>query len=240
MDAQSDDRVIDVGQGARVKVCGITESAEIDLLASRQVDFVGLWYGVKDGPVDLPLEDWRRLTGAAAATDGLHPVLVTFLKDVDALAEALADSGASWVQLHGYQTPGTVRKVKAIDPGVRVIKVLHISGDDCVEEPLIGSYEKAGVDVFLFDPVSAEGQVGSTGQTLDAAYALTLADKLSRPFLLAGGLSADNVAPHADLAAHPLYLGIDVDTNARGDDGKVSAEKVEAITRAWREEPTNA
>ena len=112
--------------------------------------------------------------------------------------------------------------------------MLHISGQECVEEPLIGSYEKAGVDVFLFDPVPDDGQVGSTGQTLDAGYALTLADKLSRPFLLAGGLSADDVAPHADLVAHPRYLGIDVDTNARGDDGKISDEKVAAITHAWR------
>ena len=105
-------------------------------------------------------------------------MLVTFLKDADLLAEALIDSGAVWVQLHGYQTPGTVRKVKEIDPEVRVIKVLHISGSECVEETLIRSYEKAGVDVFLLDPVSDKGQVGSTGQTLDAAYALTLADKL--------------------------------------------------------------
>ena len=94
--------------------------------------------------------------------------------------------------------------------------------------------------MFLFDPVSDDGQVGSTGQTLDAGYALTLADKLERPFLLAGGLSADNVAPHAELAAHPRYLGIDVDTNARGDDGKVSDEKVAAITHAWRAEAADA
>jgi hypothetical protein len=31
-----------------------------------------------------------------------------------------------------------------------------------------------------------------------------------------------------------LFLGIDVDTNARGADGKVDAARVEAISRAWR------
>jgi phosphoribosylanthranilate isomerase len=57
---------------------------------------------------------------------------------------------------------------------------------------------------------------------------------LSRPFLLAGGISADNRDQYAALAAHPLFLGIDVDTNARGSDGKVSDDNVEAISRTWK------
>jgi phosphoribosylanthranilate isomerase len=229
----ADDRLSDVSLGARLKVCGITESSEIDLLASRQVDFVGLWYGVPGGPADLALGDWRQLA-AAAATGGLAPVLVTFSKDVELLGEALHGSQVRWVQLHGYQTPGSVRAVKRIGPDVRVIKVLHVRGAECVEASLIGSYEKAGVDVFLFDAVAEDGRVGSTGQTLDAEFATLLASKLSRPFLLAGGISAENRDEYKAPAEHPLFLGIDVDTNARGPDGKVCGENVEAISRAWR------
>ena len=174
---------------------------------------------------------------AAAATGQLAPVLVTFAKDADALRKTLEGSPAHWVQLHGYPTPGTVRKVKAIAPDVRVIKVLHIRGGECVEESLIGSYEKAGVDVFLFDVVTEDGRVGSTGQALDAGVVAPLADKLTRPFLLAGGISADNREQYEALVAHPLFLGIDVDTNARGSDGKVSDDNVEAISRTWKERP---
>jgi phosphoribosylanthranilate isomerase len=230
-----DDRLASAELGARVKVCGITESAEIDLLASQQVDFVGLWYGVPGGPADLPLDTWRRFGAAAAATGDLAPVMVTFLKDVEAVRQALDESPVHWVQLHGYQTPGFVRAVKGIAPTVRVIKVLHVRGDSCIEERLIGGYEKAGVDVFLFDAVSDDGRVGSTGQTLNADVVASLAEGLTRPFLLAGGISADNREEFAALAAHPRYLGIDVDTNARGPDGKVSAEKVAAISKAWKE-----
>src|SRR5262245_32040475 len=231
------------GDGARtrVKVCGIVEPAEIDLLAARDVDFVGLWYGVPGGPADLPLADWRELGAAAAASGHLAPVMVTFLKDVDAMREALEGSGVQWVQLHGYQTPGLVRAVKEIDPEIRVLKVLHVRGGDCVEAPLIASYENAGVDLFLFDAVAEDGRVGSTGETLDPAVVASLAERISRPFLLAGGLSADNRGDYEELTRHPRFLGIDVDTNARGADGKVSAESVEAILRAWRaEEPRDA
>jgi phosphoribosylanthranilate isomerase len=223
------------GNGAtRVKVCGIKEPAEIELLASRDVDFVGLWYGVPGGPADLPLSEWRELGAAAAATDHLAPVLVTFLKDSQALREALEGSGVHWVQLHGYQTPGVVRAVKEISPDIRVLKVLHVRGDECVEAPLIGSYEKAGVDVFLFDAVAEDGRVGSTGQTLDPAVVASLAERINKPFLLAGGLSEDNRGDYDELTRHPHFMGIDVDTNARGADGKVSGERVEAILGAWQ------
>ena len=68
--------------------------------------------------------------------------------------------------------------MKEIAPDVRVLKVLHVRGDDCVEERLIGGYEKAGVDVFLFDAVSEDGRVGSTGETLDAELVASLAEGL--------------------------------------------------------------
>jgi phosphoribosylanthranilate isomerase len=228
-----EERLTDVGSGARVKVCGITEPSEIELLAAQPVDFVGLWYGVPGGPTDLPLDDWRRLVEAAAATPRLAPVLVTFLKDLDALREAIEGSQARLVQLHAYQTPGLVRAVKGIAPDVRVLKVLHVRGDKCLEGPLIGAYEKAGVDAFLFDAVTEDGRVGSTGQTLDAELVSSLAAELERPFLLAGGISAENRAEYEAPSADPRFLGIDVDTNARGPDRKIIAEKVAAICRAW-------
>ena len=54
-----DERLASAELGARVKVCGVTEPAEIEVLAGQQVDFAGLWYGVPGGPADLPLETWR-------------------------------------------------------------------------------------------------------------------------------------------------------------------------------------
>ena len=229
-----------LGQASRtgkplVKVCGITAPAELDVLSRHGIDFVGLWWGVPGGPHDLDRARWATLARAAADTGVLAPVLVTFAKDPEQLRDTLAGAPVQWIQLHGYPTPGAVRKVKAIDDNVRVIKVLHVKGGECVEASLIGSYEKAGVDVFLFDVVTEDGRVGSTGQALDPAVVAPLLDKLTRPFLLAGGISDANRAEYESLAAHPLFLGIDVDTNARGGDGGISAERVAAITRVWKE-----
>lgn len=232
-----------LGQAGRtgmplVKVCGIADPAEIDVLAANGIDLVGLWLSVPGGPHDLPPDQWRSLARHAAKSDGApSPVLVTFAKDPDVLREALESAPVHWVQLHGYPTPGTVRKVKAIGDDVRVIKVLHVKGGECVEASLIGSYEKAGVDVFLFDVVTQDGRVGSTGVALDPAVVVPLLDKLSRPFLLAGGISDANRADYESLASHPLFLGIDVDTNARDEQGAISPDRVAAIARVWKERP---
>jgi phosphoribosylanthranilate isomerase len=234
----TDERLMDAVLGPLVKVCGIVEPPELDLLASQGVDFVGLWWGVPGGPHDLDRNRWRELADVAAATGSLTPVLVTFAKDAEQLRETLEGSAVRWIQLHGYPTPGTIRKVKAIEVSghpVKVIKVLHIRGGECVEAPLLASYEKAGVDVFLFDVVTEDGRVGSTGQAIDPEVVAPLADKLTRPFLLAGGISAANRSDYESLAAHRRFLGIDVDTNARTADGKISSDNVEAITRVWKD-----
>jgi phosphoribosylanthranilate isomerase len=216
-------------------VCGITERPEIDALAAHSVDFAGLWYGVPGGPADLELDKWRELATATAKAD-VAPVLVTFSKDAEMLREALESAPVRWVQLHGYQTPGLVKKLKRDVPDVRVLKVLHVRGQECVEESLIGMYEKAGVDVFLFDAVSEDGRVGSTGQTLDVDVVARVADKLSKPFLIAGGISPENRERHEKLISHPRYLGVDVDTNARGEDGKIAEQNVGAISATWKGE----
>lgn len=218
--------------GTMLKVCGVTDTAELDVLAAAGADFAGLWYAVPGGPHDLALDRWREL--AQAAEGGPEPVLVTFAKDPAALAEAIEGTDVHWIQLHGYPTPGVVRKVKAIAPDVKVIKVLHVRGSECVEASLVGAYEKAGADVFLFDTVTEDGRVGSTGQKLDPAVVAPLADQLTRPFLLAGGISSENRRDYDALAAHPRFLGVDVDTNARGPDQRISSDHVAAIARAWK------
>jgi phosphoribosylanthranilate isomerase len=218
--------------GTKVKVCGVVDYAELDILAAVGVDLVGLWYGVAGGPHDLPLDRWARL--AAAAVEAPAAVLVTFSKDAELLGAALAAAGAGWIQLHGYQSPGLVRKLKAMAPDVKVLKVLHVKGGECLEGSLLGAYEKAGADAFLLDVVAEDGRVGSTGLALDPAVAASVTAGLNLPFLIAGGISEANRDRYGALTEHPWFMGVDVDTNARGADGRISAQRVEAITHAWR------
>jgi phosphoribosylanthranilate isomerase len=218
----------------KLKICGITQDRELELLDGLAVDFVGLWHGVPGGHAELSLQACERLAAAARTATRLQPVLVTLLSDVHALEHAVARTRAPYVQLHGYQPPAFVAALRRVIPTtVCLIKALHIRGHRCLEAPLIGAYAKTGVDVFLLDAVDARGQVGSTGQTLDSDVTLALADRLARPFLLAGGISEERRADHAACVRHPRCLGVDVDTNARGHDGALDRVRIEAIGRTW-------
>ncbi len=216
-----------------VKICGATRPEEVARLAAADADLVGLWYGVRHGHADLTLDALVALSAAAASHGGPRPVLVTTESDVDLLVRAVVRAEVGWVQLHGYQPPGAVHALRAACPELTVVKALHVRDGVCVEQPLVGAYERSGVDVFLLDSLTGSGRLGSTGLTVDPEAALAIADRLHRPFLLAGGLTAANAARFRRVTAHPRFLGIDVDGAARGEDGRIDRDRVATIREHW-------
>lgn len=215
-----------------VKICGATRLADIDLLAGIGVDLVGLWHDVPGGHAELGTGQLATLAQAVATTR-LRPVLVTLQTTAAAIRQVLSTTGLSWVQLHGYQPPGTVHALKTTDSGLRVIKVLHVRNGGCLEQSLIRAYERAGADYFLLDSATENGQLGSTAQALDVTAVLTLADLIRKPFLLAGGITADRATHLREISSHPRFLGVDVDTGARCTDRRFDRTRIANIRRAW-------
>ncbi len=216
-----------------IKFCGARTPAEVDVLAAAGADLVGLWHGVPGGRADLSLPRLCALAEAAHARPPLAPVLVTLRDKVAAVRAAVGCAAVSWVQLHGYQPPSFVRALKE-STDATVIKVLHVRAGDCPERALIPAYERAGTDLFLFDSTTADGRVGSTGRRLEETTLLDLVERMSRPFLLAGGITADNRHEFGELTEHPGFRGVDVDSAARDEGGGFSPQRVEAISRTWR------
>ncbi|MEV4681975.1 phosphoribosylanthranilate isomerase [Streptomyces kurssanovii] len=217
-----------------VKICGATTTAEVDAVAASGADLIGLWHHVPGGHADLTLDQLTALS-ARARSAGLTPVLVTFSADTGALSAAVRAAQVSWVQLHGFQTPGVLRALRAQCPdGLKIAKVLHVRDDTCLEGRLTGAYERAGADCFLFDAVTGDGRIGSTAQRLDDTTVTKLADATSLPFLLAGGLGPDNHGDFPATRTHPRFLGIDVDSAARDADGLLNTSRAQAVTHAWR------
>lgn len=211
----------------RVKVCGATQVSDVAELARAGADFVGLWHGVPRGHAELTVPTLRRLAGAARDTGLTRPVLVTLESEVDELVPVLRHTGIDWVQLHGYQQPGMVRALLAACPELTVVKVLHVRDGTCVERPLLGAYRRAGASVFLLDTVTEDGRVGSTGQPVDPEVVTALAGTSPLPVMLAGGLTTGTAARYRCVAGR--LFGIDVDTGARGLDGRLDADRVTAI-----------
>lgn len=218
----------------QLKACGATNGADLGALGLGGATLAGLWWGIPGSARSLTDEDVEALAESCRAIDGLQPCLVTFSADATELAALMIRSRISWVQLHAFQTPKMVAELRRLlPPDAVIVKVFHLQGGACLEKPYFGAYRRAGTDIAIFDAMTSDGRIGSTGQEVPAEALLATAQSLDLPFLVAGGVTADNAAAHAALRELPNYRGVDADSATRGPDGAFSAANIESIGAAW-------
>ena len=127
---------------------------------------------------------------------GLKPSVQSVALVVDAhddeLDTIVAGAAPNMIQLHGSETPERVAQVRARF-GLPVIKVLPVAGADDIEKARL--YEDVA-DWLLFDakpPKSlADALPGGNGLVFD--WRLLTGFTAKCPWMLSGGLDADNVA----------------------------------------------
>ena len=212
-----------------IQVAGILDEAEARMLAERGVHRLGFPLGLDVHREDLPEDE----AAAVIRTLGLGPRawLITYLEDPRSIAALCGRLGCAGVQLHGPVEEGRVAEIRALRPGLQVIKSLVVRGDNLAElEDRVAAFAPH-VDGFItdtFDP--ATGASGATGKTHDWAVSRRLVEISPRPVILAGGLTPENVG-RAIQTVRPA--GVDVhsgveDENGRKDPGRVRAFVAEA------------
>ena len=154
-----------------IKICGITETDEVALLGRSAADLAGIWHGIEGGYADVPFERFSHLAREITDVGRLEPVLVTFLNEAHKLSDVIARSGVEWVQLHGFQPPSVVSELRAaFGAGLRIIKVLHVLGQRCLEGSLSKAYERAGASFILFDAATPDGRLAARGNCWTAVW----------------------------------------------------------------------
>lgn len=223
-----------MSHGIQLKACGATTREELRALGSGGATLAGLWWRIPGSKRSLADDSLVELAAACHGIDGMQPCLVTFSADAVELAAIMNRAGIRWVQLHAFQTPKMVAQLRSLLPADAVIvKVFHFQGATCLEKPYYGAYKRAGTDVAIFDAMSPDGRVGSTGHEVPPDALLAAAVELDLPFLAAGGVTPDNAAAHAGLRSLPTFRGVDADSATRGPDGSFSAPNIESIGAAW-------
>ncbi|MGH3794490.1 MAG: phosphoribosylanthranilate isomerase [Pseudonocardiaceae bacterium] len=171
-----------------VKVCGVRTEADVTAVVEAGADAVGLVFGDSVRHVDVDLA--RRLV------EGIPPRVLAVgvfggveVRDVVRLAK---EAGVSAVQLHGPYPRSAFEQLSGLS--VRLLRATTLDADTDFR---VGAY---GEEMLLLDSA-----VAGSGHR----WELSLLDR-ARPqgrWLLAGGLSPDNVA-EAVAAARPW--GVDV------------------------------
>jgi phosphoribosylanthranilate isomerase len=171
----------------RVKICGLRSAADVQAVARAGAAYAGFVFFPKS-PRHLTLPEARE--AALAAPPGLAKVALTVDADdatLDAIVEAVP---LDMLQLHGHETPDRVAAVRA-RYRLPVMKALGIADAD--DLAAIGDH--LGVaDQVLIDAKPPRDAVLPGGNGLSFDWRLLAGRRWPRPWMLAGGLTAANVA----------------------------------------------
>jgi phosphoribosylanthranilate isomerase len=171
----------------RVKICGLRTAADVAAVAAAGAAYAGFVFFPKS-PRHLTVEAARAL--ALAAPEGLCKVALTVDAD-DATLDAIVGAvPLDMLQLHGHESPERVAEVKA-RYGLPVMKAVGVAD----EGDLAGLLEMSlAADQLLIDAKPPKGADLPGGNGLAFDWRLLVGRKWLRPWMLAGGLTPDNVA----------------------------------------------
>lgn len=200
-----------------VKICGLRDPQALAAAAAGGARYLGFVFYPRSPRAVSPAEAAALVAGAPArcATVG---VLVD--PDDDLLDALCAAVRLDYLQLHGAETPERVAEVKA-RTGRGVIKALRIA-EPADLAPVAGY--AAVADRLLFDakpPRTPDSLPGGNGLPFDWRLLRGLA--VATPWLLSGGLSADNLADAVRLCAAP---GVDVSSGVETSPGQKDPARI--------------
>ena len=201
----------------RIKFCGFTRAEDVAEAVALGVDYVGFVFAARSKRRVTPDQAHALRAIVPAGIGVVALVMDNPAEEVHAIIEALRPDV---LQCHGGESAGF-----AVQFGLPYWKALAMGGDRSAALVQLADHPQA--QAFLFDGHAA-GEPGGSGQRFDWA---ALPAGLDRPFLLAGGLGANNVA---DAVAQARPWGVDVSSGIEDAPGIKSAHKMRAFVAALR------
>ena len=212
-----------------IKVCGLSTPETVDAAVDAGADLVGFVFHPKSPRYVTPARA-AELARLARGRSGI--VALTVDLGEEEIADIAAVLEPDWLQLHGAEPPESIahaggaaraRTLKAIGVGV---------AEDLARVPAYA----AVADCLLIDakPPRDAAYPGGHGKPFDWAILKALDPAI--PFLLAGGLTADNVAEAINtVRGFGLGLaGVDVSSAVESAPGVKDVAKIRAFVAAAR------
>lgn len=177
----------------RIKICGITRLADALHAVALGADALGFIFAPRS-PRRVAPEAARAIV--AALPPFVTPVAVVVNETPEAVRALLEATGCRVAQLHGDESPEYLREL-----GVPAIKALPIWTPD----DLAPAARYPAARAILLD-TRVDGAFGGTGRPFDWSIARAICAD-SRPIILAGGLTVENVA-EAVRVAEPYAVDV--------------------------------
>ena len=195
----------------RVKICGITSIEDAHNVAAAGADAIGLVFYEKSSRFVTPEQ-------AAEICNSLPPFVTSVALFMNADAEQVSDT-ISKVKLDLLQFHGTESAEFCRSFNKPYIKAVGIDGLKNFTEYADQFHDALGI---LIDS-HALGKAGGTGETFDWDL---LPKNYSKPIILAGGLTPDNVA---EAIKQTSVYALDLSSGVESSPGIKSKEKIDRL-----------
>jgi phosphoribosylanthranilate isomerase len=206
----------------RVKICGLRTPADVTAVARAGAAYAGFVFFAKS-PRNVTLPEAR--LAALAAPPGLAKVALTVDADdatLDAIVEAVP---LDMLQLHGHESPDRVAQVRA-RYRLPVMKAIGLADES--DLPAIFAFSTVA-DQILIDAKPPRGADLPGGNGLAFDWRLLAGRRWLRPWILAGGLTAENVAEAVRLTG---ARQVDVSSGVESAPGVKDAARIAAFVAA--------
>jgi phosphoribosylanthranilate isomerase len=207
-----------------VKICGLSTRETLDVALDSGADMVGFVF-FPPSPRHLGLAVARDL--GEAVKRRAAKVALTVDADDATLAGVVEALQPDLLQLHGHETAARLRDIKR-KFGLPVMKALPV--ETSADLAALPDYAEAA-DRILFDALAPKEATrpGGLGAVFDWHVLENLDLKL--PFMVSGGLHADNVAEAIRVTGAG---GVDVSSGVESTPGRKDPEMIRAFIRAAR------
>lgn len=197
----------------KIKLCGLSRACDIDAANELRPEYIGFVFAPKSKRYVTP-EKAKELKQMLLPE--IHAVGVFVNENLETVAALLNKGIIDIAQLHGDEDEDYIQRLRTLT-GKPIIKAFRIGNEED-----ISNAEQSTADCVLLDSGAGTGTVFDWG----------LVKSIRRPYFLAGGLDADNVA-NALKTLHPF--AVDVSSGIETNGEKIN-KKMAAFVAAVRKE----
>ncbi len=199
----------------KIKICGLYRPQDIEYVNAARPDWCGFIINFPKSHRDLAPDQVRALR--AGLDSGITPVGVFVDSPVEDAAALLNDGTISVAQLHGHEDDDYIARLRELAPGCTVWKAFKVrtAGD-------LAAANASAADMVLLD----------NGYGTGAAFDWSLTQGVTRPYILAGGLTPENIP---DAIARLRPWGLDISSGVETDKKKDFTKIMAAVAAARKE-----
>jgi phosphoribosylanthranilate isomerase len=206
----------------RVKICGLRDAASVACAVEAGARYLGFVFFPKS-PRNVSIEEARDL--AIDVPFGVAKVGLV-VNATDAELSAICDAvPLDMLQLHGAETPARVAEIRA-KFGLPVMKAVGVA--QAADLAKVAQYE-AVADQILLDAKAPKGADLPGGNGLAFDWQLVAGHSFTKPWMLAGGLTPENVA---EAVRRTGTLQVDVSSGVEAAAGVKDAALIRAFLNA--------